>query len=353
MQINKQSAEKLTATFDFTGKLALGETISGSPVISVTVLRGVDASYASVLSGSASVSAGVVSQLIQNGVDGVVYSLSAKATTSTGQVLIDSVILTISSANETSALFIKAIDVEALKSGQIELAASTYGHLSSLSDDTIWLKMVAAEAEVSRRLGVYLAPIEIFPSEPTPDELAALNGAHYLVEPGYDMPPDFFSVGNFGYFVLRQKPVVSIAQIKLAYPNQGGAAFTIPPEWIRLDSKYGHVHLFPSAQSISAPLSIMTMQAMGAGYNIPHMIRVRYTAGLSNASEFYPDVVDLVRRVTVLRLLHDSFIPQSGSISGDGLSESTSMDMAKLQGDTDNMIDTLKLQLTGPIIGVM
>jgi hypothetical protein len=353
MKITKQSAEKIKVTFDFSGKFASTETISGSPVLSVVVLRGTDPDYASMLSGSPTVSGAVVTQLIRAGVAGASYFLAAQVTTSTGQILIEKMVLSVESGDEKSALFIRAIDVEILRSGSLDLASATYAHLSALSDDTIWLKMVAAEAEVQRKLGVYLSPIEIFPSEPTPDELTALNGARYLVEPGYDLPPDFFAQGQFGFFTLRERPVISIAEIKLKYPNQGGASFTIPQEWIRLDNKYGQVSLFPSAISVTAPLSIFVMQAMGSGFNVPHMIRVRYTAGLSNTSEFFPDVVDLVRRVAVLRLLHDSVLPQSGSISGDGLSESISTDMDKLQGATDDMINTLKMQLVGPVFGVM
>lgn len=344
---SKTPLEKVKLDFPFV--LNTGETIV-SAVVTVTVLRGTDPAPASILSGAYTVAGAIVSQFVEGGLDGVTYLVSVRSTTSTGRILESAGVLPVAESNQSSLLFVKAIDVYALKTNQLALASATYGKLATVSDDTIWAKLVAAENDLSRRLGIPLSPIEIFSSQPTQAEIDALNGNRYLVEPGYDLPPNFFSVGQFGYFSLRQTPVIDIHEIKLMYPNQGGQSFTVPAEWIRIDHKYGHVHLFPSAQSTSAPISLMTMQAIGSGMNIPHMIRVRYTAGLSNAHTLYPDVVDLAKRMAVLRMLHDSFVPQSESISADGLSQSASADISKMQDSIESQIVNLKQSLVGGMI---
>lgn len=81
--------EEQTVAFDFTSRLAVGETIS-TQVVAATVFSGTDASPSSLISGSASASGARVTQLIDastGGVEGVVYELAATITTSAGQTL--------------------------------------------------------------------------------------------------------------------------------------------------------------------------------------------------------------------------------------------------------------------------
>lgn len=81
-----------TIQFDFTSKLAVGETISTQSVTSA-VYSGTDANAASMVSGAAAASGNVVSQLIATspavagGLVGVIYYLVCKITTSLGQTL--------------------------------------------------------------------------------------------------------------------------------------------------------------------------------------------------------------------------------------------------------------------------
>ena len=86
---------------------------------------------------------------------------------------------------------------------------------------------------------------------------------------------------------------------------------------------------------------------MGGGGTVPHMIQVRYRAGLENAARDYPDLVDLVQKAAVLRMIEDAFLPQSGSISADGLSRSTSIDAAKYHEQVDARLDRLRDALSG------
>jgi hypothetical protein len=222
------------------------------------------------------------------------------------------------------------------------------------SDGSLYRKLLAAEADAARYLSVPLSPTEVFPDDPTDAELAELDGTPYLVEPGYDLTPDFFSVSSgFGTLLLRTRPILSVRSIKLIYPSFAATVFDIPMEWVRLDRKAGLVKIVPGAGSINAPLSIFSVQAMAGGYTVPYMIRVRYRAGIDATLPEYYDVRDTVFKMATLRLLQGAFIASSGSISADGLSESLSADVSKFGDDVDHSLDALKQKLLGPVWGVL
>lgn len=73
-------------TFDFSSRLAAGETIS-TQTVTASVYSGVDASPSAIISGSASASGAVVTQKITAGTLGVIYELLCQITTSAGQTL--------------------------------------------------------------------------------------------------------------------------------------------------------------------------------------------------------------------------------------------------------------------------
>lgn len=83
----KLVGETITLTFDFTSRLASGETISTKSV-AATVYSGTDASPSSIISGSATSSGAVVSQVVTAGTAGVLYSLLCTITTSASQTLL-------------------------------------------------------------------------------------------------------------------------------------------------------------------------------------------------------------------------------------------------------------------------
>jgi len=72
--------------FDFTGDLAVAETIS-TQVTTATVFSGTDANPAAIISGSATASGAIVTQKLTAGTLGVVYTLLCTITTSAGQTL--------------------------------------------------------------------------------------------------------------------------------------------------------------------------------------------------------------------------------------------------------------------------
>jgi len=75
-------------TFDFTSQLAVGETISTKAVVA-SVYSGTDAAPTGIVSGSASASGSVVTQLITmvGRTVGNIYELMCTITTSVGQTL--------------------------------------------------------------------------------------------------------------------------------------------------------------------------------------------------------------------------------------------------------------------------
>ena len=82
----KQVDEDVILSFDYTKQLATGETIS-TAVFSATVVKGTDASPDNIISGLATISGAVCSQLVVDGVNGVKYLIKCIATTSQSQKL--------------------------------------------------------------------------------------------------------------------------------------------------------------------------------------------------------------------------------------------------------------------------
>lgn len=227
--------------------------------------------------------------------------------------------------------------------------------VSNMSYDYLTSKLIAAEADASRQLRVYFSPTVIIPDDALQAEIDSLEaaGTRYAQEAAYDYDAHFFTGERWGYIVTQQKPIVSVQSIKFAYPSPTNQIFEIPASWIRLDKKYGHIRLVPATQSFSAPLSAFIMQALGGGRTVPFMIHVRYTAGLNNAAKDYPDLLDLVKKMATMRIMQDAFLPQSGSISSDGLSQSISVDLQKWHDGIEDKLDALRDEIHGPRVAFL
>lgn len=200
-----------------------------------------------------------------------------------------------------------------------------------VSDDYVWSKILAAEAEVQHLLRVPLSPTRFFVSAPSQDQIDALGGQRYGVDPGYSYTSDFFYSERWGFIRLRNKPLVSINSILVRFPGASGPGsfFTIPPEWIKIDAKYADLQFIPTASNGSIPLNVFMMQALGLGRSVPFAIEIDYVAGLTDIPTKFPDLLDVAQKMAVLSILEDKFQPQSGSLSADGLSQSVSQDMDK------------------------
>jgi hypothetical protein len=252
-----------------------------------------------------------------------------------------------------TVLFPIADALTQFRADQLPLLQANFPLPVAPSDGLLTRKFEAAEGELQRELGVYLAPTMVFGgTEPTDEQIAALNGAPYAIESGYDMTPDFFSVGQWGTLMLRSRPVKSITSMKFIYPSLNAQVIDMPMSWIQLDKRMGLINVVPGVGGLNVPLNIFAMQAMNSGTTVPNMIRVQYTAGLDASHFLYADVQDVCMRLVALRLLRDTFTPQSGSISADGLSQSQSVDLDKFAATIGGEIAAIRSKLLGPIIGV-
>lgn len=82
---SKRPEEKFPVQFQFGDQLQFGETISGQ-VVTCVVFQGTDPDPEDVLFGAPTLSGQVVSQVVQGGVGGVVYTLVCAASGSTGTI---------------------------------------------------------------------------------------------------------------------------------------------------------------------------------------------------------------------------------------------------------------------------
>lgn len=243
-------------------------------------------------------------------------------------------------------------DVEKVKSRMNGAIKSYLGGMPA--DGVIEDALLAAEAEVKRKLRVFLEPTWLIPPSSL-DEVAALDAAKtaYELEPGYDYDPSFFEGEKWGLLVTRQRPIIEIAYLKFVYPLPLNTVWTIPIDWLKVDNKYGRINLVPSSTAFSAPLSVYIMNVLGGGRTVPQMLQCKYRAGLKDVRKDWPDIVATIYRMAILRMLNDSFIPQSASISADGLSQSRSLDLKAYSDSIDTALDKIKAALHGVIMGFL
>lgn len=222
----------------------------------------------------------------------------------------------------------------------------TYAPGVDIDPDYLAGKLLSSERDLQVALHIFFEPTEILPQSATQAEIDALAGAPYHQEPGYDVPLSFFRDGRWGYTLLRYAPVKAVHSVRFVYPTPGNAVLDVPSDWIRCDLKYGHLQLVPTgAASIgAAPFAIFGGALFGRG-PVPQMMQVRYRSGINIAD--YPDILDLIKQKTMLSVIDDLFLPSSGSISADGLSESLSMDMNAHRERIDQRINKLHDTLKG------
>lgn len=248
----------------------------------------------------------------------------------------------ISTSGQSSTLFPDMAEIVAeLRAGQLMLAARRVLPGVVLSDEFIYGKLRAAESELSRLLKCYFVPTKIVPDDAPQTELDALDvaGDAWAQEAAYDYGPELWQGERWGYIVSKSKPIISVESLRFVYPAPTQQFFNVPTDWIRLDRKYGHIRLVPATTAFQAPLNVFLLQAMGGGNTIPFMVQLRYTAGLKDAFNEWPELIDLIKRKAMYKIVMDSYLPQSGSISADGLSQSMSMDLTKYGDSIEEAIN--------------
>jgi hypothetical protein len=247
----------------------------------------------------------------------------------------------------------QAATLTELRGGKLALLPAAYFNGATLSDAYLWNQILAAEEEMARRLAVPLEPTQIFSvGGPTPAELAALGDSPYLIEPGYD-GGGFQGLWQWDTLQLNTRPLISVQEVKFVYPGLNETIYVVPPDWIYPNFKSAILQFTAAPTAGGLPGAIVAMNVFAAGCAVPQMIRVKYTAGLTPQHPTFRDVRNLVLRLAVLRILLDAFIPQSGSISADGLSQSISMDTGKFQDAIDADLENLRERINGLLFGVL
>lgn len=240
-----------------------------------------------------------------------------------------------------SALFPnKFTAVANLRRDGLMVAAANHFAGIELGNQYLWSKMVAAEAEISHTLRVKFQPTTFFTTPPTQEQIDDLNGKPWEEDTAYDYDPDMFQGEMWGFIMANNSPLISVSSLRYVYPAPDLVSYEIPADWIRLDKRAGQVRIVPMSVA-SVPIQAYLLQLMGGGRVVPQMMHMTYVAGLTNAARDYPELVDAVKKLAMLKIIEDGFMPQSGSISADGLSQSISSDMTKYQ-------DTIDAVLNGP-----
>lgn len=151
-----------------------------------------------------------------------------------------------------------------------------------------------------------------------------------LFEDPYDY--DVNDYINWGFLVVRRKPIISVERIRLIYPT-GQEIIQYPPEWIKIYHKFGQIQIVPMAGSFNQyPLigqGAMYLPLM-SGFltkSVPSLIHVDYTAGLSVLPDDLKDAVYKLGAIEVLKFAGQAKAPGVASVStsADGLSESTTL----------------------------
>lgn len=244
-------------------------------------------------------------------------------------------------------------DALALRRDRLMLAKDSVLGGAEISDDYLLEKLKAAEADASRTLRVFFEPTRLFPQQPTLEQIAALAGMPWEVESAPDYTPDMFERDKWGYIVTRQRPIVSIEGMRWVYPTETNGFYDIPLEWLSVDKKYGHIRVVPTSNAMLTGLAGLTMMNIAGGRTIPSMVHLTYTAGLQDVKLNYPDLIDAIKKMAIMRIIEDAFVPSSGSISADGLSESMNFEMKNYQDAIDKKLDSLREAIHGIRMMVM
>jgi hypothetical protein len=245
----------------------------------------------------------------------------------------------------------KASAIEEMEKERLPLIKGLMGGVTP-GVASIWRNLQAAEVDVAARLMVSLEPVEVFPVvPPTEDEIAALDGVKWEVEPGYDLDGAMLGSFQWGTIKLARRPLIKVHSVKFVYPTFNEPIYDVPLDWIYPDLKAGMIQFAPKPTPSGLAPSLVAANLMARGGNVPQLVRVRYRAGLTPESEFMPAIMDLIHRMAMLRYL--KFTPQSASISADGMSQSKSIDAGKFREELDAELEVLAQRIKGPVWGIL
>jgi len=298
------------------------------------------------------VNGAVTSVFLSGGQPGQWYSIDNTITTAGGRCETRTCFLFVrDSSTATKSVFFpdRMAALASMRRDYLPALMSGYGKLS-FTDQFLWARLMAAEAHIAHTLRIPLQPTRFFPRTPTDTEIAELNDAPWAIDPGYELDPHDVQFGGTRSLRLRQIPIIDVVRVEMVYPGQALPVFTMPNEWLRLDKKYGHMQIVPigSQFGYGIPSAGMSIAIMSGGAVVPQIFHVHYWAGLENVGQTYPDLLDVALRLTAIGTLKARAMPQSGSISADGLSQSYSApDFSALQDQIDSELSDIRASIVG------
>jgi len=83
----KDPGETFVVDFDYSQMSGVG-TLTGTPVVTVTMTYGIDSNPSAILSGAAYLNGNIVYQVVQGGQSGCIYHLSCSATDNNGMTFV-------------------------------------------------------------------------------------------------------------------------------------------------------------------------------------------------------------------------------------------------------------------------
>ena len=248
-------------------------------------------------------------------------------------------------------IFDQTTAVQILQANRLTNAVQRLAPDAVFSPDYLWFKLRASEKLLSDKLRTWFQPRECVPDTALPcvlDNLLAANPAAIIeYEPGYDYNPSYFSGNTWGLTDLRQRPIITVRRMWFQYPTPNNQIWDVPIDWIRPDKKRGIINLVPTQNTVSMPLNAYLLSVLGGGMNIPLMLQVQYAAGLENTLTEWPEIVDVIYKMTVLSILDDLYLPTSFSQSIDGLSQSLSFDPSKVRDSIEETVKAIRSKLQG------
>lgn len=249
-----------------------------------------------------------------------------------------------------SLLFLRSDILGRIKSQQLSIMNNNgLIKLNNYSDDYIWQCINMAEASLERSLGVYLTPMLIVPDSATQDDITSLNNARvrYKIDPGHDYDSNKF-ITNWNFINLRNRPIINIEKVDIQFPYPGVGTYQVPDTWVKVDKRGGTIQLVPGPLGVPGFLPQAISPYIIGFRDYPLSIKIRYLAGLINALRDYPEILEIITRMTIYTIISGSYTPVGGSISIDGMSQSLNYaPLLEYQATTDRMITTLRSNLLG------
>jgi hypothetical protein len=251
-------------------------------------------------------------------------------------------------SQQSTALFPNQADAVLDLRAQLALGPANFINMAALTDSMVWDNLVAAEVECERLLKTFFDCVQVIPDTADPSEIAALEaaGTRYITIAGFDYDPSMFLGDRWGLMRLPYRPIQQVNSVVISFPAPFLQNYTVPANWIRFDRKNGDLNLVPTTSAATTPVGAFALVAMAGSVTYPQAIQVRYSCGLTNANgqvatsfaQQWDDLVDVVKRIAIAKIFKKLMLPQSASISADGLSQSNSFNYKAWQDDINETL---------------